>query len=68
MTTVQLIHSNVNEAKKALLTSQGLSDKFAELSSEYLANNRRQTSLDREEAAKSALIDMYFDGDFRAKN
>ena len=66
MTTIQLIHSSVNEAKELLLNSEELKSKFKELSTEYLRNNRRQTALDRSEAAKSALIDMYFDGDFRA--
>lgn len=65
MTTTQLIYSDLNKAIKTLITNEALDIKHAQLEKEYLKGNLAPTSLDRQEAAKAALIDMMFDGDFR---
>ena len=59
------INSNVNEAYRTLITNKDLNTKYAKLQREYLKNNLAPTSLDIEEAAKEALLEMYFDGDFK---
>lgn len=65
MTTTQLIYSDVNKAIKTLITNKALDVKHSKLEREYLKDNISPTTLDYKEAAKSALIDMMFDGDFR---
>lgn len=65
MTTTQLIYSDVNKAIRTLITSKELNTKHGNLVHEYLKNTIAPTTLDFNEANKSALIDMMFDGDFR---
>ena len=65
MTTTQLIHSDVNKAIRTLITNEALDTKHYQLQKEYLKNNIAPTSVDFKEAAKSALLDMMMNGDFR---